>query len=61
MKTNTYDEIVLVQDSHILYSTARKYHCSKVFTAKGPLDHDVKLLAHTAIRFYDVQDRLGYK
>ncbi|CAL5408918.1 unnamed protein product [Camellia sinensis] len=33
---------------------------SKVCTAKGPRDRRVRLSAHTAIQFYDVQDRLGY-
>ncbi|KAL0320627.1 UNVERIFIED_CONTAM: Transcription factor TCP4 [Sesamum radiatum] len=33
---------------------------SKVCTAKGPRDRRVRLAAHTAIQFYDVQDRLGY-
>ncbi|KAL0290337.1 UNVERIFIED_CONTAM: Transcription factor TCP10 [Sesamum angustifolium] len=33
---------------------------SKVYTSKGPRDRRVRLSAHTAIQFYDVQDRLGY-
>jgi hypothetical protein len=33
---------------------------SKVCTARGLRDRRVRLAAHTAIRFYDVQDRLGY-
>ncbi|KAG2294706.1 hypothetical protein Bca52824_041375 [Brassica carinata] len=33
---------------------------SKVCTAKGPRDRRVRLSAHTAIQFYDVQDRLGF-
>ncbi|KAI8000900.1 Transcription factor TCP4 [Camellia lanceoleosa] len=33
---------------------------SKVCTAKGPRDRRLRLSAHTAIQFYDVQDRLGY-
>ena len=41
-------------------STGRKDRHSKVFTAKGPRDRRVRLSAHTAIQFYDVQDRLGY-
>lgn len=53
-------EIVPVQGGHILRSTGRKDRHSKVFTAKGPRDRRVRLSAHTAIRFYDVQDRLGY-
>ncbi|GFQ07227.1 transcription factor pcf5, partial [Phtheirospermum japonicum] len=32
----------------------------KVCTVKGPRDRRVRLTAHTAIQFYDVQDRLGY-
>lgn len=53
-------EIVQVQGGHILRSTGRKDRHSKVFTAKGPRDRRVRLSAHTAIQFYDVQDRLGY-
>ncbi|XP_022147985.1 transcription factor TCP10-like [Momordica charantia] len=47
---------------HILRSgaTARKDRHSKVSTAKGPRDRRLRLSAHTAIRFYDLQDRLGY-
>nr|GMC56638.1 transcription factor TCP4-like [Ipomoea batatas] len=45
---------------HILRSTGRKDRHSKVCTAKGPRDRRVRLSAHTAIQFYDVQDRLGY-
>ncbi|GMH07289.1 hypothetical protein Nepgr_009129 [Nepenthes gracilis] len=53
-------EIVQVQGGHILRSTGRKDRHSKVCTAKGPRDRRVRLSAHTAIQFYDVQDRLGY-
>ncbi|KAL3631450.1 Transcription factor [Castilleja foliolosa] len=53
-------EIVEVQGGHILRSTGRKDRHSKVCTAKGPRDRRVRLAAHTAIQFYDVQDRLGY-
>lgn len=60
MKTSAAGEIVPVQGGHILRSTGRKDRHSKVFTAKGPRDRRVRLSAHTAIRFYDVQDRLGY-
>lgn len=38
----------------------RKDRHSKVNTSKGPRDRRVRLSAHTAIQFYDVQDRLGY-
>ncbi|XP_052178686.1 transcription factor TCP4-like [Diospyros lotus] len=38
----------------------RKDRHSKVFTARGPRDRRLRLSAHTAIQFYDVQDRLGY-
>lgn len=41
-------------------STGRKDRHSKVCTARGPRDRRVRLSAHTAIQFYDVQDRLGY-
>ncbi|XP_019193077.1 PREDICTED: transcription factor TCP4-like isoform X2 [Ipomoea nil] len=41
-------------------STGKKDRHSKVCTAKGPRDRRVRLSAHTAIQFYDVQDRLGY-
>lgn len=53
-------EIVKVQGGHIVRSTGRKDRHSKVCTAKGPRDRRVRLAAHTAIQFYDVQDRLGY-
>ncbi|KAE8680118.1 Transcription factor TCP4 [Hibiscus syriacus] len=53
-------EMVEVQGGHIVRSTGRKDRHSKVCTAKGPRDRRVRLSAHTAIQFYDVQDRLGY-
>nr|KYP40774.1 Transcription factor TCP3 [Cajanus cajan] len=53
-------EIVEVQGGHIVRSTGRKDRHSKVCTAKGPRDRRVRLAAHTAIQFYDVQDRLGF-
>ncbi|XP_021280352.1 transcription factor TCP4-like [Herrania umbratica] len=53
-------EIVQVQGGHIIRSTGRKDRHSKVYTVKGPRDRRVRLSAHTAIQFYDVQDRLGY-
>ncbi|XP_010558868.1 PREDICTED: transcription factor TCP10-like, partial [Tarenaya hassleriana] len=53
-------EIVQVQGGHIVRATGRKDRHSKVYTAKGPRDRRVRLSAHTAIQFYDVQDRLGY-
>ncbi|KAF5787218.1 putative transcription factor TCP family [Helianthus annuus] len=56
----TGGEIVEVQGGHIVRSTGRKDRHSKVCTAKGPRDRRVRLSAHTAIQFYDVQDRLGY-
>lgn len=56
----TLGEIVEVQGGHIVRSTGRKDRHSKVCTAKGPRDRRVRLSAHTAIQFYDVQDRLGY-
>nr|GEV70253.1 hypothetical protein [Tanacetum cinerariifolium] len=58
--SNTGGEIVQVQGGHIVRSTGRKDRHSKVCTAKGPRDRRVRLSAHTAIQFYDVQDRLGY-
>ncbi|ERN13972.1 hypothetical protein AMTRI_Chr01g133110 [Amborella trichopoda] len=57
---NTVGEIVEVEGGHIVRSTGRKDRHSKVCTAKGPRDRRVRLSAHTAIQFYDVQDRLGY-
>ncbi|KAK6134529.1 hypothetical protein DH2020_031699 [Rehmannia glutinosa] len=57
---NTGGEIVEVQGGHIVRSIGRKDRHSKVCTAKGPRDRRVRLAAHTAIQFYDVQDRLGY-
>ncbi|KAE9617027.1 putative transcription factor TCP family [Lupinus albus] len=53
-------EIVEVEGGHIVRSTGKKDRHSKVCTAKGPRDRRVRLSAHTAIQFYDVQDRLGY-
>lgn len=54
-------EIVEVRGGgHIVRATGRKDRHSKVCTAKGPRDRRVRLSAHTAIQFYDVQDRLGY-
>ncbi|KAK8943655.1 Transcription factor TCP3 [Platanthera guangdongensis] len=53
-------EIVEVQGGgHIVRATGRKDRHSKVCTAKGLRDRRVRLSAHTAIQFYDVQDRLG--
>nr|XP_043621774.1 transcription factor TCP4-like isoform X2 [Erigeron canadensis] len=53
-------EIVQVEGGHIVRATGRKDRHSKVCTAKGTRDRRVRLSAHTAIQFYDVQDRLGY-
>ncbi|KAE8707828.1 hypothetical protein F3Y22_tig00110372pilonHSYRG00060 [Hibiscus syriacus] len=53
-------EIVEVEGGRIVRSTGRKDRHSKVCTTKGPRDRRVRLSAHTAIQFYDVQDRLGY-
>jgi hypothetical protein len=41
-------------------AAGRKDRHSKVCTTRGLRDRRVRLAAHTAIRFYDVQDRLGY-
>lgn len=57
--SSTASEIVEAR-GHILRATGRKDRHSKVCTAKGPRDRRVRLAAHTAIQFYDVQDRLGY-
>lgn len=38
----------------------RSVYVLQVCTAKGPRDRRVRLSAQTAIKFYDVQDRLGY-
>lgn len=53
-------EIIEVPGGHIIRATGRKDRHSKVFTSKGPRDRRVRLAAHTAIQFYDVQDRLQY-
>lgn len=54
-------EIIHVQGGgRIIRATGRKDRHSKVYTSKGPRDRRVRLSAHTAIQFYDVQDRLGY-
>ncbi|CAM8992227.1 unnamed protein product [Rhodiola kirilowii] len=60
MRNTGGGEIIEVQGGHIVRSTGRKDRHSKVCTAKGPRDRRVRLSAHTAIQFYDVQDRLGY-
>ncbi|PIN20878.1 hypothetical protein CDL12_06434 [Handroanthus impetiginosus] len=60
LRNSAGGEIVEVQGGHIVRSTGRKDRHSKVCTAKGPRDRRVRLAAHTAIQFYDVQDRLGY-
>ncbi|CAA2955116.1 Hypothetical predicted protein [Olea europaea subsp. europaea] len=60
LRNRTGGHIVEVQGGHIVRSTARKDRHSKVCTSKGPRDRRVRLAAHTAIQFYDVQDRLGY-
>nr|ALE27668.1 TCP transcription factor CIN1 [Petrocosmea sinensis] len=57
---NNGGEIAEVQGGRILKSIGRKDRHSKVCTARGPRDRRVRLAAHTAIQFYDVQDRLGY-
>lgn len=53
-------EIVEVQGGQIVQAAGLKDRHSKVCTAKGPRDRRARLSAHTAIQFYDVQDRLGY-
>ncbi|KAL7211684.1 hypothetical protein ACSBR2_014522 [Camellia fascicularis] len=50
----------IIQGGRVLRSIGRKDRHSKVCTARGPKDRRVRLSAHTAIQFYDVQDRLGY-
>ncbi|KAM7270938.1 hypothetical protein ACFE04_030152 [Oxalis oulophora] len=57
---NTGGEIIQVHGGHIVRSINRKDRHSKVYTAKGHRDRRVRLAAHTAIEFYDIQDRLGY-
>nr|UYF11792.1 TCP family transcription factor [Fagopyrum esculentum] len=53
-------EIVKLDGGLLIRSTGKKDRHSKVLTAKGPRDRRVRLAAHTAIQFYDVQDRLGF-
>ncbi|ONK68977.1 uncharacterized protein A4U43_C05F18000 [Asparagus officinalis] len=53
-------KIIPANGGHIVRATGRKDRHSKVYTAKGVRDRRVRLSAHTAIQFYDVQDRLGY-
>jgi len=60
MRSTGGGEIVQVEGGHIVRATSRKDRHSKVYTSKGPRDRRVRLSAHTAIEFYDVQDRLGY-
>lgn len=56
---STRGERADLQGSRILRFTGRKDRHSKICTAKGPKDRRLRLSAHTAIQFYDVQDRLG--
>lgn len=49
-----------VNNGCIVRSKERRDRHSKVLTAKGLRDRRLRLSAHTAIQFYDVQDRLGY-
>ncbi|KAG6525035.1 transcription factor PCF8-like [Zingiber officinale] len=49
-----------VNSGRIVRSKERRDRHSKVLTAKGLRDRRLRLSAHTAIQFYDVQDRLGY-
>ncbi|KAI8567923.1 hypothetical protein RHMOL_Rhmol02G0158700 [Rhododendron molle] len=56
---STRGERADLQGGRILRSTGRKDRHSKICTAKGPKDRRLRLSAHTAIQFYDVQDRLG--
>ncbi|CAA2972002.1 Hypothetical predicted protein [Olea europaea subsp. europaea] len=60
MESKGVGERVQVRGGHIIRSASQKDRHSKVSTAKGPRDRRVRLSAHTAIQFYDVQDRLGY-
>ncbi|XP_074588541.1 LOW QUALITY PROTEIN: transcription factor TCP4-like [Curcuma longa] len=60
VKGSAVGEVVEVQGGHVVRATGRKDRHSKVCTAKGPRERRVRLSAHTAIQFYDVQDRLGY-
>ncbi|KAK4777416.1 hypothetical protein SAY87_017603 [Trapa incisa] len=53
-------EQLQIHRGQVVRSTVRKDRHSKVYTAKGIRDRRVRLSAHTAILFYDVQDRLGY-
>ncbi|XP_009352957.2 transcription factor TCP4-like [Pyrus x bretschneideri] len=55
-----YGKIVRVHGRHIVRSMARKDRRSNVYTLKGPRDRRFRLSPHTAIQFYDVQDRLGH-
>lgn len=57
---NEAEEGLQVNEGRIIRSVGRKDRHSKVRTSKGPRDRRVRLSAHTAIQFYDVQDRLGY-
>ncbi|XP_074589917.1 transcription factor TCP2-like [Curcuma longa] len=49
-----------VNSGRIVRSKESRDRHSKVLTAKGLRDRRLRLSAHTAIQFYDVQDRLGY-
>ncbi|KAB2601300.1 transcription factor TCP4-like [Pyrus ussuriensis x Pyrus communis] len=55
-----YGKIVRVHGGHIVRFMARKDRHSNVYTSKGPRDRRFWLSPHTAIQFYDVQDRLGH-
>lgn len=57
---NAAGKVLEVHGGRIIRSLGRKDRHSKVYTSKGPRDRRVRLSAHTAMQFYDVQDRLGY-
>uniref|UniRef100_A0A2N9I5E4 TCP domain-containing protein n=1 Tax=Fagus sylvatica TaxID=28930 RepID=A0A2N9I5E4_FAGSY len=60
-KSTKGEEVLEVHGGRIAHQAiGRKDRHSKVCTSKGQRDRRLRLAAHTAIQFYDVQDRLGY-
>ncbi|EXC19447.1 hypothetical protein L484_006142 [Morus notabilis] len=57
---NEAGDALQVHGGHVVRFIKKKERHNKVCTSKGPRDRRVRLSAHTAIQFYDVQDRLGY-
>lgn len=60
-RKNSAGAAVQVHRDRVVQLIGQKERHNKVSTSRGPKDRRVRLSAHTAIQFYDVQDRLGYE